>query len=235
MEALEFLRRQLKENLERVQERIEKALFRAGRKSGSVRLLGASKKQSPEKIRILYELGVRLFGENYVQEGEKKIELLKDLSIEWHFIGRLQTNKVKKALKIFQVIETLDRIELVEEIEKRAKALNLKIPVFIEINIGKEKSKAGILPEELKTFSEKLISYSHLVVMGLMCLPPFEENPERVRPYFAKMRALFEEVKPLFGEYFTELSMGTSQDFEVAIEEGATIVRLGTLLFGKRE
>ncbi len=142
---------------------------------------------------------------------------------------------MKKALKLFKVIETLDRVELAEEIEKRARALNIKAPVFIEINIGKEKSKAGIFPEELKYFSEKLLEFSHIEVRGLMCLPPFEKEPEKVRPYFAKMRELFEEVKPLFGDNFTELSMGTSNDFEVAIEEGATLVRLGTILFGKRE
>ncbi|MEZ0343470.1 MAG: YggS family pyridoxal phosphate-dependent enzyme [Caldimicrobium sp.] len=235
MNEIFLLKRQLKENLEKIQEKIEKALSRAIRPKGSVKILGASKKQSPEKIRILYELGVKLFGENYVQEGEKKIELLKDLSIEWHFIGRLQTNKVKKAIKLFKVIESLDRIELAKEIEKRAKALNIRVPVFLEVNIGKEKTKGGVLPEELKSFSEKLLGFSHIEVRGLMCLPPFEENPEKVRPYFARMRKLFEEVKPIFGETFTELSMGTSHDFEIAIEEGATLIRLGTILFGKRE
>ena len=235
MGELEGLRRQLKANLEKVQERIERALSRALRPKESLKILGASKKQAPEKIQILYELGVKLFGENYVQEAEKKIEALKDLPIEWHFIGRLQTNKVKKALRLFKVIETLDRIELAEELDKRARAVNIKIPIFIEINIGREKSKAGIFPEELKAFAEKLLNFSHIEVRGLMCLPPYEEDPEKVRPYFAKMRELFEELKPLFGEAFSDLSMGTSNDFEVAIEEGATIVRLGTILFGKRE
>lgn len=235
MNQLEFLKRKLKENFEKVQERIDKVLSRTFRPRDSVRILGASKKQSPEKIRILYDLGVKLFGENYVQEGEKKVESLKDLSIEWHFIGRLQTNKVKKAIKLFRVIESLDRIELAEEIEKRAKALNTKVLVFIEVNIGREKTKGGVLPEELKFFSERLLEFSHIEVKGLMCLPPIEENPERERPYFKKMRKLFEEMKPFFGETFTELSMGTSHDFEIAIEEGATIIRLGTILFDKRE
>jgi len=235
MELEKGLYEVLKENYERVIERVDKALSRAGRKRDEVRILGASKGQSPEKIKILFELGLKLFGENYVQEAEKKREALKDLEIEWHFIGRLQRNKVKKALKLFQVIETLDRLELAEELEKRGRLLNKKIPVFIEVNVGREVSKAGIFPEELKKFAERLLEFSYLEVQGLMCLPPFFEDSEKVRPYFAEMKRLFEDLKPLFGVNFKELSMGTSHDFEVAIEEGATIIRLGTILFGQRE
>ncbi len=234
MDRSEDLQRTLKENLERVLERVERALEQARRKDEGVKILAASKRQSQEKIRLLYHLGIRLFGENYVQEAEKKVEALKDLSIEWHLIGRLQTNKVKKALKIFDVLETLDRLELAREIEKRLADSERVLPVLIEVNIGCEETKAGVTPENFLKFSEEIVQFRHLEVRGLMCLPPFKEDPEEVRPYFVKMRRLFEEVKPLFGPNFRELSMGTSQDFEVAIEEGATIIRLGTILFGPR-
>lgn len=226
--------KELKENLERVLEKVEKACIRAGRKREEIKILGASKKQDPQKIRLLYQLGLKIFGENYVQEAERKQSLLSDLDIEWHFIGRLQRNKVKRALQIFHVIETLDRVELASEIEKRLKETKEKYPLFIEINIGEEATKGGIKPEELYKFAETLLEFKHLEIKGLMCLPPYFERVDRVRPYFIKMREFFEKLKPLFGEPFRELSMGTSHDFEVAIEEGATLIRLGTLLFGKR-
>ncbi|MFN4132348.1 MAG: YggS family pyridoxal phosphate-dependent enzyme [Caldimicrobium sp.] len=229
-----MLERQLRENLERVLEKIERACQRAGRKREEIKILGASKKQDPEKIRLLYQLGIKIFGENYVQEAEKKQVFLSDLDIEWHFIGRLQRNKVKKALQIFHVIETLDRIELASEIQKKLKEKEKKFPLFIEVNIGKEPTKAGVKPEELFNFAESLLEYKGLEIRGLMCLPPYFEEVERVRPYFRKMRELFEKIAPLFGETFKELSMGTSSDFEIAIEEGATIIRLGTILFGQR-
>ncbi len=232
---MEDLKEFLKANYFRIKEKILASCDRVGRSPSEVKLLGAAKKQSPEKIKILSELGLRLIGENYVQEAEEKINKLKDLPIEWHFIGRLQTNKVKRALKLFDLIETLDRTELARAIQKYAEKLDLTIPVFIEINIGKEPTKAGILPEKLEEFVKELIDLNRIKIRGLMCLPPYKENPEEVRPYFVKMRKLFERVKPYLGEEFKELSMGTSVDFEVAIEEGATIIRIGELLFGKRE
>lgn len=229
-----MLERELKENWERILERVERACLRAGRNKNEVKILGASKKQEPEKIRILYSLGLKVFGENYVQEAEKKINTLSDLEIEWHLIGRLQSNKVKKALQIFHVIETLDRLELAKDLDKRLRALNRKIPVFIEINIGGEATKAGILPEEVPRFMEKVLGFNSLEIRGLMCLPPYYEDPSLTRPFFRKMKEIFEKVKPLIGPTFSELSMGTSNDFEIAIEEGSTLIRLGTILFGKR-
>jgi pyridoxal phosphate enzyme (YggS family) len=225
----------LEKNFCRIKEAIFEASLQAGRKPEEVKLLGAAKKQPPEKIKILYELGLKLIGENYVQEAEKKQEVLKDLPLEWHFIGRLQTNKVKKALKLFHLIETLDRIELAQAIQKHTEKLDLIVPVFIEVNIGKEETKAGVLPEALEEFFQKLKNFDRIKVKGLMCLPPYSENPEETRPYFVKMRELFERIKPYMDEEFKELSMGTSNDFVVAIEEGATIVRIGEALFGKRE
>jgi len=231
---MEKLEKVLRENYLRIKAQIEEACRKAGRKVEEVKLLGAAKKQNPRKVRILYEFGLNLIGENYVQEGEKKIKELTDLSIEWHFIGRLQTNKVKKALKFFQLIETLDRIELAQAIQKYAEKLNITVPVFIEVNIGKEATKAGVLPEELERFAEEVKTFDRIEVRGLMCLPPYQEDPEKTRPYFAEMRQLLDKLKPIFGKNFKELSMGTSGDFPVAIEEGATIVRIGEALFGKR-
>lgn len=221
-------------NLDYVRERIALACSKVGRKPEDIRILGASKKQSPEKIRFLYNHGITLFGENYVQEAEEKITALEDLSIEWHFIGRLQTNKVKRAIRLFHMIETVDRKELAFELEKRLSRENKVMPILIEVNIGGEPTKGGIRVEELESFCEVIQQLKHLEVRGLMCLPPLEEDPNQVRPYFVKMRELFEKFKPFFGESFRELSMGTSHDFEVAIEEGATIIRLGSILFGPR-
>ena len=225
----------LKENYLKIKAQIEEACKKAGRNPEEVKLLGAAKKQDPQKVRILHKFGLNLVGENYVQEGEKKIKELSDLPIEWHFIGRLQTNKVKKAIKIFNLIETLDRIELAQTIQKYAEKLDIVVPVFIEVNIGKEETKAGILPEKLEGFAEEVKAFKKIKVKGLMCLPPYHEDPEKTRPYFAEMRELFDKLKPIFGDEFKELSMGTSGDFKVAIEEGATIVRIGEALFGKRE
>lgn len=228
------LEESLKRNLEIILERVERACRRSGRTVESVRILGASKGQEIDKIKILASLGIRIFGENYVQEAEKKIVALRDLPVEWHFIGRLQTNKVKKAIRLFHVIESVDRVDLVEELEKRLIQEGKSQEVFIEVNIGEEPTKGGVKEGDLDALIGRLINSPCLEVRGLMCLPPLFEDPERVRPYFQRMQELFMKLRPLFGEKFTELSMGTSNDFEIAIEEGATIVRIGTLLFGPR-
>ena len=228
------MKEEIKTNYLKILENIKKACEKSNRNPEEIKILAATKKQTIEKIKTAFELGVHLFGENYVQEAEKKIKDLSDLPITWHFIGRLQTNKVKKALKIFHLIETLDRIELAKEIQKQAEKLNIVVPVFIEINIGKEKTKAGIFPEDLENFLEKIGKFDRIKICGLMCLPPYKENPEEVRPYFIKMRELFEKFKPYLGEEFKELSMGTSNDYPIAIEEGATIIRIGEALLGKR-
>ncbi|PMP67004.1 MAG: YggS family pyridoxal phosphate-dependent enzyme [Thermodesulfobacterium geofontis] len=228
------LKTELRENYIKILENVQKACEKSGRKIEEIKILGASKKQSPEKIKIIFELGVKMFGENYVQEAEKKILELKNFPIEWHFIGRLQTNKVKKALGLFSMIQTLDRINLAQEIQKQAEKRDLRIPVLIEINIGKELTKGGVDPEKLEEFIEEIKKFDRIKIKGLMCLPPYEENPEKTRPYFAKMREIFEKIKPYMDSEFRELSMGTSNDYTIAIEEGATIIRIGEALFGKR-
>ncbi|SHK24033.1 YggS family pyridoxal phosphate-dependent enzyme [Thermocrinis minervae] len=217
-----------------VRERIEKACVRAGRDPSEVTLLGASKGVPPEKIKTFFECGLRIFGENRVQEFLKKYEELKELPIEWHFIGYLQSNKVKYIVDKVTLIHSVDRPSLVEEIEKRAQRLGKVQKVLVEVNVGEEETKGGVKEQELKPLVELILSQEHLKLEGLMCIPPYRENPEEVRPYFVKLRSLKDQLEKEFGIKLEHLSMGMSHDFEVAIEEGATIVRIGTALFGGR-
>ncbi len=222
------------QRLESILERIHKACERVGRKPEEVKLLGASKTVPPEKIREFYECGLKVYGENRVQEFLKKYEALQDLNIEWHFIGCLQTNKVKYLMKKVVLIHSLDRKSLADEIQKRAQKAGITQDVLIEVNVGGEETKAGVEPENLKELFEYTLLLQNLKVLGLMCIPPYLENPEEVRPYFRKLRELKEGLEKEFNVKLPHLSMGMSHDFEVAIEEGATIVRIGTALFGER-
>ena len=223
------------QRLEDVIERIHKACERVGRKPEEVKLLGASKTVPPERIREFYECGLKVYGENRVQEFLKKYEALQDLDIEWHFIGYLQTNKVKYLMNKVILIHSLDRKSLADEIQKRAQKAGITQDVLIEVNVGGEETKAGVEPENLKELFEYTLSLQNLRVLGLMCIPPYLEDPEEVRPYFRRLRELKEELEREFNVELPHLSMGMSHDFEVAIEEGATIVRVGTALFGERK
>ncbi|ACN99662.1 pyridoxal phosphate enzyme, YggS family [Sulfurihydrogenibium azorense Az-Fu1] len=224
----------VKENCQKIEERILKACQRSGRKREEVVLLAASKTQPVEKILQAYYCGIRYFGENRVQEGIEKIEALKDYKdIHWHLIGGLQTNKVKYAVKYFEMIHSIDREELVDEIEKRASKMNKIQEGLIEVNFGEE-SKYGVKEENLKKLFEYILTKEHIKILGLMAIPPYFENPEDVRPFFRKLRQLKEDLEKDFNVKLPHLSMGMSHDFEVAIEEGATIVRIGTALFGER-
>lgn len=222
------------ERLESVLERIQKACLRAGRDPDEVKLLGASKTVPPDRIRKFYECGLRTFGENRVQEFLKKFVELQNLSVDWHFIGRLQTNKVKHLMGKVSLIHSLDREALADEINKRAENAGVVQNVLVEVNIGGEASKGGVAPENLKALFEYTLFKENIRPLGLMTIPPYLEDPEEVRPFFAKLRGLKEELERDFGLDLPHLSMGMSHDFEVAIEEGATIVRVGTLLFGER-
>ena len=217
-----------------VLERIHRACERVGRNPSEVLLLGASKTVPPEKIREFYNCGLRIFGENRVQEFLKKWESFQGLDIEWHFIGRLQSNKVKFLLSRVSLIHSLDRESLAREISKRARALDTEQECLIEVNVGGEDTKGGVSPDELERFTEFVLSLGGIRVKGLMCIPPYREDPEEVRPYFARLRELRDNLSEKMGIRLRELSMGMSHDFEVAIEEGATIVRVGTALFGER-
>ncbi|HID66177.1 MAG TPA: YggS family pyridoxal phosphate-dependent enzyme [Aquificaceae bacterium] len=212
-------------------------MSRGSRQRGSkcAKLLGASKTVSPEVIGEFYNCGLRVYGENRVQEFLKKLEALKDLNIEWHFIGRLQRNKVKYLMNKVVLIHSLDRKNLADEIQKRALKNNIIQEVLIEVNVGGEETKGGVRPENLKELFEYTLKLPNVKVIGLMTIPPYFDNPEEVRPYFEKLRKLRDELQEEYKVSLPHLSMGMSNDFEVAIEEGATIVRIGTLLFGERK
>ena len=216
-----------------VRARIDEATIRAGQKPGSVRLVAVSKTKPAEAIREAYAAGQRDFGENYVQELTQKAAALADLAdLRLHFIGALQRNKAKQAASAASVIHTVDREELAVELDRRAGALGRTLDVLLEVNVGGEASKAGCAPEAVPSLLEAARRSVHLRVVGLMAIPPFLDDPEAVRPYFARLRALRDGLEA--PSLLPELSMGMSHDFHVAIEEGATIVRVGTAIFGAR-
>ncbi len=226
----------IKENLEKIFEIVKYSAEKSGRRFEDIIILGASKTQPPEKLVEAYKAGLRYFGENKVQEGMKKIEALKDKmpDAHWHLIGGLQTNKAKYAVKYFELIHSLDRISLADELDKRAKKINKKQDVLIEVNIGEEDTKYGIHPDNLKELFEYTLTKENLNILGLMCIPPYSENKEDSRPYFVKLRKMKDQLEKEFNVKLPHLSMGMSNDFDIAIEEGATIVRIGTAIFGER-
>jgi hypothetical protein len=217
--------------IQEIEQRLARACERARRKREEVLLLGASKYANAEKIKEAYQCGVRAFGESRAQDFLKKFEELKDLPIDWHFIGNLQTNKVKYIIDKVSLIHSLDRQSLAEEIQKRAERLGKVQDVLIEVNVGKEETKGGVYEEDLEKLFEYCLSLKNLRVLGLMAIPPYKENPEEVRPYFVKLRKLKERLEGLYKLKLPHLSMGMSEDFEVAVEEGATIVRIGSAIF----
>jgi hypothetical protein len=224
------------DNLADVRERIGAACVRAERDPAGVKLVAVTKTVSVERVRQAIEAGVDIVGENYMQEAKGKREALAGFAISWHCIGRLQTNKVKTALECCDWIETLDREALAIELNRRAQSAGRRVPVLIEVNIGDEESKSGVRPVGLSSFFKLACNLEWLDVRGLMALPPFFDQPERARSYFRQMRALLEKLRENAPrpESLSELSMGMSGDFEVAIEEGATFVRIGTAIFGER-
>jgi len=216
----------LQERLNQVRERIEKACARAGRNPGTVQLLAVTKVFGPEAIREAYALGLREFGENYVQEMERKAPVLGDLEgARFHLIGHLQSNKTKKAAQLFASVDTVDSAKLAARLDAEGKPLN----AMIEVKLSAEEAKSGANPAELEEIVNALRACANLKLGGLMTVPPWSEDAEESRPYFAKLRELAER----FG--VQGLSMGMSNDLEVAIEEGATWVRVGTALFGRRK
>jgi len=215
--------------------RINETAKKCGRKAQDIKLLGAAKAQNVEAIRAAIAAGVTLIGENYVQEAKDKRQRISQ-SVEWHMIGHLQRNKTKAAVEIFDVVESLDNLGLARELDKEAGKVGKTVRVFIEVNLGGEKSKSGIAKDEVAALLKEAAKLSHLRVEGLMTVPPFHENPEEVRPYFRELRELREKLNELHlpNTDLKELSMGMTHDYSVAIEEGATVVRIGTALFGPR-
>lgn len=222
------------DNIDDIRQRLTHAVEAAGRKPGDIILVGVSKTQSIDKIKEAVASGIDSFGENKVQELLEKYDKVKD--VKWHFIGHLQRNKVKYIIDKIEMIHSLDSIDLASEIDKRAGRINRIIPVLIQINIGKEESKSGIFEEDIEEFIEELKNFKNIVVSGIMTIPPASDNKERTRNYFRRMREIFEQFKNCkYSNFdFKYISMGMTEDFEIAVQEGANIIRIGTGIFGER-
>ena len=223
-------------NVQRVRQQIARACNRAGREEGAIKLVAVTKTVEAELIKKALRAGVTCLGENRVQEGvAKRLELAEEL-FEYHLVGPLQTNKVNKAVDCFDWIETIDSIELAQRIDMACSVRGKCIKALIQVNLAKEQSKSGIEEDSLTELAEQTQSLRNLSVRGLMAIPPYFERPEDVRPFFRRLRELLEQLKIRLRSdvSWEDLSMGMSHDFPVAIEEGATIVRIGTAIFGER-
>ncbi|OPL12987.1 MAG: hypothetical protein AVO38_03285 [delta proteobacterium ML8_D] len=229
----------ISQNLHELKSRIARAAQKVGRRPEDVRLLAVTKTVSIDSIHEAISSGQRLFGENYVQEAAKKLESMGDLYNEttWHFIGHLQRNKAKLAVQLFDCVETVDDLKLARALDRHAKAAGKRLSVYIQVNVAKDPRKSGLSPAELPIFLRKAAELSSIDICGLMTIPPWEPEPESLRPWFKALRELRDKTNIYLGHSpeLRELSMGMSQDFETAIEEGATVVRIGTALFGQRE
>ncbi len=227
------------ENVAEIRERMASAARRAGRRADDIVLMGVSKTFPAEAIREAYSAGIRVFGENRVQEFSEKAAALRNLpDVEWHLIGHLQSNKAAKAAELFHAVDSVDSLRLAERLNAAADAIGKKLLVLIEINIGAEEAKSGLLPSapEFTQLLQAAPRLEHLEIQGLMTIPPFTGSPEGARPYFRKLRELRDATaaKRLPNVGMDVLSMGMSHDFEIAIEEGSTCVRVGTAIFGSR-
>ena len=223
---------QVRDNLSRVLERMEKAALRVGRSPEEVRLGGATKGVDVDRIAEAVESGLEIVGENYVQEALRKREVLGD-RVRWHMIGHLQRNKARHAVGLFEMIHSVDSLKLAQELQKRAAKEGREVEVLLQVNLSGEETKSGVAPEGVQELAEAISEMPNLGLKGLMTMPPYFEDPEGARPYFQALRRLRDELQRQ-GLPVEELSMGMSADFEVAIEEGATLVRVGTAIFGQR-
>lgn len=227
----------IESNIGQIRERIASACARSGRRAEDVKLVAVSKTVPPDGIRQAYEAGVRDFGENRVQEAEAKRPALSDLTATWHLIGHLQSNKAKPARELFHWVHSVDSLRLATKLDKSAVCSGERLQVLVEVNLGGEASKSGAREDEVLQLAGQIGRLETLEVRGLMTIPPLFEDPEQVRPFFRRLRELAAKIETagLPGVAMKDLSMGMSHDFEVAIEEGATIVRVGTAIFGKRQ
>jgi pyridoxal phosphate enzyme (YggS family) len=223
----------LEKNLIQVRERIEHAAQRVGRDPTGIRLIAVTKQVAIESIREAVAAGAMIFGENYVQEARHKIDEIGHTGLQWHFIGHLQTNKAHYAVRLFDLIHSVDSIKLARELDRRAAAEGTVMNCLIEVNISQEESKFGITEKKARELAREMQDLKNISLHGLMTMPPYFDDPESARPYFIALRKLKEEIAQ-DGIPLPELSMGMSTDFEVAIEEGATMVRVGRAIFGER-
>ncbi|MEE9542967.1 MAG: YggS family pyridoxal phosphate-dependent enzyme [Thermodesulfobacteriota bacterium] len=224
----------VEENLLKVNERILQACRKSGRDPSEVKLMAACKSVPIKHIKEAIDSGIRLFGENYVQEATEKIKKIKLSSVKWHFIGHLQKNKAAQAVGLFDMIHSVDKLGLAKELNKRTKE---PLKILMQINIGDERTKGGVTIQEAPELAREIGKLKNIVLKGLMAIPPYNEDPEKTRPYFTTIRRVAERINKerIPGVVLTELSMGMSHDFEIAIEEGATFIRIGTALFGERK
>lgn len=226
----------LESNIKDINKRIKEAAESVGRDPGDIRLVAVTKRVEPERIKQALTLGFNRFGENYAQEFRDKSKILENEAegaIEWHFIGQLQKNKVKYVVGNVELIHSLDSLSVAREINKRAETMEIRVPVLIEVDTSGEESKGGIAPSQLRDFLNELSSLSSIEVCGLMTMPPYFNDVEMARPYFSRLREIRDGLLPEFPQ-LKDLSMGMSGDFEIAIEEGATIIRVGSAIFGER-
>lgn len=223
-------------NVARVHERMQQAAQRVGRDPAAIRLVAAGKTVDAARIRAALAAGVTIVGDNYIQEARQKIGQLGQHAAEWHFIGTLQRNKVRYIFDLFSLVHSVDRLGLAEEIHRRAERLGRRMSILLEVNIGGEESKSGFAPQALLADVEKLVPLSHVDVRGLMTIPPLTATPEEARSFYQELCDLRNRIQSrgIDGLELPELSMGMTADFEIAIEEGATLIRVGTAIFGPR-
>lgn len=221
-------------NAERVRDRVARAAKRAGRSADEITIVAVSKTFPAEAVRAAYEAGLRHFGENRVQEFESKQAELKDLDATWRLIGHLQSNKARRAAEVFDRIDSVDSASLAGRLDAAVAGREKCLPILIEVHLGGEETKSGVDEAGVEAVAKSVEALAHLLLLGLMAIPPYEDDLERVRPYFRKLRELRDGLSQELGRELPVLSMGMSHDFEVAIEEGATEIRVGTAIFGER-
>ncbi len=226
----------VEENIRAIKQKIAAAAGRAGRRPEEIKLMAITKTVPDELVRQAVAAGVDMIGENYVQDAQRRIEKVAT-TIPWHFTGHLQTNKARYAVRLFSMIHSLDRIDLARELDRRAGEARRKIEVLIEVNIGGEKTKSGVRAENLIPLIRETADLAHLSIRGLMTIPPWSADPRETRPFFRELRQLRDSIikENIPNVEMAELSMGMSDDFETAVEEGATIIRIGRAIFGPRQ
>lgn len=226
----------MKERIAHIQERIRKAAVSCGRDPETIRLVAVTKTVPPERVREAAGSGIRVFGESYIQEAAEKIDALADARLSWHFIGHLQSNKTKIAVRRFDLIHSVDSLRLAEDLNQQARRINKIQDILVQVNISGETTKSGTAADEAIALVNAIRGMAHLSVRGLMTIPPFFDLPEKSRPYFRALADLQNRIREQFPskDEMSELSMGMSGDFEVAVQEGATLVRVGTAIFGER-